>query len=121
MVKTKKIKLDKILTIAVGRDYGDSHTLNDIDWINFQQKLIKAIDKHGTCVGAATGRGVGSDDSRYGITEDTAIFIVLNPKYVNRLRKAIAALLPQYGQSSACFSLDMHHEPVFPTKTGWRA
>lgn len=114
------MKLDKVITIAIGRD-GRNGTLKSSTWLEFIRLTRTTISTHATLVAAATGAGVGSDDDRDGKPEETAVFVAVNPDNVSKLRSELASLLSRYGQSSACFALDTHHEPAWATATGERS
>lgn len=113
------MKLDKVLTIAIGRDNVDG-TLSDQEWSEFREGLLMTVKNYATVVAATDGPGIASDDDRAYQPEDSAVVVAINPKYVNRLRSKLAKLLIHYKQSSCAFALDSSHEPVFPTARGIR-
>lgn len=114
------MKLDKVLTIAIGRDNADG-TLSDQEWSEFQDGLLMTVKHYATVVASTEGPGIASDDDRAMQPEDSAVVVAINPKYVNRLRSRISKLLIHYGQSSCAFALDSSHQPVFPNAGGARS
>lgn len=115
------MQLDCVLTLAIGRNYGDNVPLSNRRWNNFQCKLREVVSKQATVVGFSSGNGVGSDEGRNGEEEETAILVAINPKDVTVLRASVAQVIKHYQQSSAAFAIDNAHEPVFATKDGTRA
>jgi hypothetical protein len=111
--------LDRVLTIAIGRD-GQNGTLSRGKWLSFRRQCKQIAGKYATVVAFTKGAGIGSDDDRDGVPEDSAVLVCINPVDVDQLRQELAHLLPQYGQSSAAFAVDAAHEPVFATNDGRR-
>lgn len=114
--------LDSVLTVAIGRNCSDGSALWDDDWSSFQERVKVLLSEYGTVVAAAVGHGVGSDGVNDSQAEETAVFVVVNAyKFLTSgLRPMLAALLREYGQTSACFAYDLYHEPVFNTVDGGR-
>lgn len=117
------MKLDSVLTVAIGDATQDGY-LSATEWADFQDDMRTVLDKFGTVVAQALGKGVRSDDcvdeGEDHETESTCVFIVINHRPNDGIRAHVAQVLMQYGQSSACFAIDRAHEPVFGTKTGQR-
>lgn len=113
--------LDKVLTLAIGRNNSKGEVLPEGKWTEFQQRARAILSEEGLVVAHAIGEAKGSDGVNEGAEEDTAVIVVINPKDAQKARTRLAALLPEYGQSSAAFAYDAEHEPVFPTATGFRA
>lgn len=112
--------LDSVLTIAIGDVTSEGVRLSPTDWAAFQGEVLNAIAaSDGTLVAHAVGNGLTSDQPEQ-VLEATAVFLVVNCDNPGSLRKALARILPAYGQGSACFAFQMAHEPVFATTTGFR-
>lgn len=112
--------LDKVLTVAVGRNQSDGSELPDNRWQEFRSKVKSALEQQGIVVAVTSGGGIGSDGLNDGSDEESAVFVTINPKSAEEARKSLAELLPEYGQGSACFAYDQSHEPVFATENGYR-
>lgn len=110
---------DSVLTIAIGRNNSEGE-LSVESWGSFRTEIRDLLDKYATLVANTSGRGVASDEDREGKPEDSAVFVAINPKRVNYLRKSVAHVLERYKQTSAAFSLDTSHEPCFATPNGLR-
>jgi hypothetical protein len=113
--------LDKVLTVAIGRNTSAGQAMPRSKWQQFQARAKAALAQEGLVVAHAIGDATGSDGVNEGADEDTAVIVCINPRNVERARQSLATLLPQYGQSSAAFAYDSGHEPVFPTQNGYRA
>jgi hypothetical protein len=112
---------DSILTVAVGRRRAsDGRLLSERAWHQFVDDLEAILGRHGTIVASVEGVGVGSDGVNAKKSEDSHAYIVANPEKLENLRQKVAKVLQAYDQSSACFSLDLSHEPVFTTEDGYR-
>jgi hypothetical protein len=111
--------LDKVLTIAIGRNSSQG-PLKALDWTIFQQAVYSTVSRYATIVAAASGSGVGSDDNRFNEPEETYVVVAINPASKRKLRYDLAKLLKEYGQSSACFALDNSHRPAWSTASGRR-
>lgn len=112
--------LDKVLTLAIGRNTQDGTPLSDYKWRKFQTQARGVLSEYATVVAHTRGRGVGSDDDNNGKPEQSAIIVAINPRDAQKARERLAQLLPEYGQGSAAFSYDEAHEPVFATSDGFR-
>lgn len=117
------VDLDSVLTIAIGRNNSNGQPLNDARWEEFQDsiKQLFTIDRTGIVVAHTTGGGVGSDGVNEMASEESAVFVAINVNDATTMRQRLARVLKHYGQSSACFALDLAHEPVFTTENGYRA
>lgn len=115
---------DTVLTVAIGRNDGfNGGELAEPRWALFQLVVGDLLAQYGTIVcHATTDKGaVASDGIGAGQAEDSAVFIVINPTDVEALRVELAPILAEFGQVTACFSIDRDHEPVFSTTTdGYR-
>lgn len=115
------MKLDTVLTVAIGDRDTDGQRLSPTEWVDFQNDMLTELKRYGTVVAHAEGDGVGSDGPNEAVDEATAVFIVINPRYVLTLRRCVADVARAYGQSSVCFAIDQAHEPVFTaTRNGSR-
>lgn len=112
--------LDKVLTLAIGRNNSSGKALPENKWQEFQERAHSVLAKQGYVVAHAVGEAKGSDGVNEGAEEDTAVIVVINPRDAQKARTELAKLLPEYGQSSAAFAYDSSHEPVFPTENGYR-
>jgi hypothetical protein len=112
------ITLDSVLTVAVGRNQANGKPLSDEAWTQFQTEVALELQLRGTVVGHGTGNGVGTDGLNDGQGEENAIWLALVEVHkLAPLRKALAAIIGRYGQSTAAFSYDLAHEPVFSSTT----
>ena len=116
------VELDTVLTVAIGRNLADGTPMDDERWSLFQWSVRHLLDAHGTVVcHALSVAAVGSDGVNDGAEEDSAVFIVVNPADEQLLRRRLGDELTGFGQTSACFSVDHFHEPVFAgTTDGYR-
>jgi len=114
------MKLDTVLTIAVGRNDQDGNTMGTADWAAFQDSLAILVGTFGTIVANTTGDAIGSDGVNEGQDEDTNVIVAINVTDVDSLRRLVAGMLFARNCSSACFAFDGAHEPVFATASGFR-
>lgn len=117
------IQLDSVLTIAIGRNLSDGTPMTDVHWARFQAQVVDAVDTAGGTIvcHAVTDDAVGSDGVNDGEAEQSAVFVVINVRWLGYLRRRLSAILADHGQTSACFAFDMGHEPVFAgTTDGYR-
>lgn len=115
------MKLDSVLTIAIGRNGSDNKPMWVGDWDSFKYDVKKCVNTSGTIVFTGNSdSAIGSDGANEGQEEDSYAIIVINIDNINELRANIAGILVKYGQGSACFALDKAHEPAFSTITGNR-
>jgi hypothetical protein len=118
-----QVELDTVLTVAIGRNGADGQPMSDPQWSRFQTETASRIQGNGAKVvcHALSVAAVGSDGSNDGQDEESAVFVAINPTDELELRRQLGTLLARFGQSSACFSLDHFHEPVFAgTTDGYR-
>lgn len=113
--------LDSVLTVAIGRNGSEGLPLSNEKWSEFRNRVSKTLKGYGLVVANTLGGGIGSDGVNELESEESAVFVVINPKEVESLRVEVAKILPDYEQGSACFSFDSQHEPVFATENGYRA
>ena len=115
---------DTVLTVAIGRNDGvNGGELAEPRWALFQLVVGDILSQYGTIVcHATTDKGaVASDGIGAGEAEDSAVFIVINPTDIETLRVELVPVLAEFGQITACFSIDRDHEPVFSTTSdGYR-
>jgi hypothetical protein len=114
------MQLDSVVTVAIGRNSKDGKPLTSRRWANFQNRVKMTLSELALVVAHTQGAGVGSDGVNESEAEDSAVLVAINPKDKELLRQRLAKLLPRYGQTSAAFAIDASHEPVFPTKDGYR-
>ena len=114
------MKLDQVLTVAIGDLDSEGIKLTPTEWSDFRSDVRQVLDTYGDVVAEVEGLGIGSDGLNEGQVEATAVYIVVNPERIDRLRAHLAQVIDAYGQSSACFALDQAHEPVFNTPSGYR-
>lgn len=112
--------LDRVLTVAIGRNNSEGVPLSNRRWRSFQNKVSFTLGRYGNVVAKTNGGGVGSDGVNDGSEEESAIFLAINVSDIDAVRERIAQILPQFGQGSACFAIDREHEPVFATTNGYR-
>lgn len=120
-----QVTLDTVLTVAVGRNGADGAPMSGSDWEIFRSNLRTVLsdsDTGGLVVCEALSvQAVGSDGVNEGADEESAVFIVVNPADEATVRLAVRDELQLFGQTSACFSVDHLHEPVFAgTRDGYR-
>lgn len=117
------MNLDTVLTLAIGRNNSNGQPLNNERWLEFQSQIKTLVnaDRSAIMVAHTIGGGVGSDGVNENEDEESAVFVIINAFSVTKMRERLARVLKHYGQSSACFALDMAHEPVFATNDGYRA
>ena len=115
------MKLDKVLTIAIGRNDANGEPLSGAQWLDFCSRLDEIVAAHGTIVFAGSSDyAIGSDGANDGEQEESYALIAINPEDVRGLREDIASLLWVNRQTSAAFALDSTHEPVWYTIGGDR-
>lgn len=117
------IQLDSVLTIAIGRNLPDGKPMSDDHWAQFQFEVATEIDRSGGTLvcHARSDFAVGSDGANDGAEEESAVFLVVNVARLDALRRELSGVIADYGQTSACFSFDLAHEPVFAgTTDGYR-
>lgn len=118
------MKLDSVLTVAIGDIDTDGNKLTPTEWSDFRSDMRQVLETYGTVVAEATGDGVRSDDcvdeGDDHELEGTCVFIVINHEQNMGIRSHVAQVIRAYGQSSCCFAIDRAHEPVFATRTGNR-
>lgn len=115
------MKLDTVLTVAIGDMDSKGQKLTPTEWSDFRSDMRQVLDQYGTVVAEAVGDGVGSDGDNEGVTESTCVFIVINAHVTgHNVRAHVAQVIRAYGQTSACFAFDRAHEPVFNTRDGNR-
>jgi len=115
------MKLDKVLTIAIGRNDANGIALSDSQWADFTARLDEIVAAHATVV--FTGHSdyaIGSDGANDSEQEESYAIIAINPEDTVGLRADVASLLWVNRQTSACFALDGAHEPVWYTIGGDR-
>lgn len=114
--------LDTVITVAIGRNDASGRPLKGSTWSRFQREVRELLASSGTVVAHVAGAdGVGSDGVNDGQAEETALFIVVNPKNELGVRRALSSILGRYGQYSAAFAVDHYHEPCFAgTTDGFR-
>ncbi len=114
-------QLDSVLTVAIGRNRQDGSPLSEQRWGEFKATVAGHLRHAGTIVGFGEGKGTGSDGVNEGEVEENAIFLALvDADQLAGLRVLMAATLRRFNQTSAAFSFDLAHEPVFNTPNGWR-
>jgi hypothetical protein len=104
---------DKVLTVAIGRNYGKNQQLTAGQWQGFRNKTKNLIQKHAKIVAVTHGRGIASDGTRRNKVENTFVIVAINPQKVKKLRNEFVGVLRHYHQYSGAFSLDRKHTPVF--------
>lgn len=117
-----QVTLDAVLTVAIGRNGADGTPMSDHDWELFQRSVKCTLNVYGTVVcHALSVSAVGSDGLNDGQDEESAVFIAVNVDDEELVRKLIGQKLARFEQTSACFSVDHYHEPVFAgTTDGYR-
>lgn len=114
------MKLDSVLTVAIGDMDWAGRRLDSEMFTFFQDEVKDLLSEYGTVVAHATGDGIGSDGDNEGEAEGTAVFVAINVVRITELRADLSAILRRFGQTSACFAFDGAHEPCFNTADGTR-
>jgi hypothetical protein len=114
------MELDKVLTVAIGRNNAQNVPMSDSQWDNFILRIGDIMESATTVVFAGYGNAIQSDCLHAGQHEESYAIIGINPTNVRELRADIASLIWSYDQTSAAFALDAAHEPVFDTVGGSR-
>ena len=101
--------LDQVLTITVSRHTIKGNLLPD-SWNRFKDDTADAILRNG-------GRVVfcGSDQTN----SEQAYIVDVTYCSVERIRHDIAEVLQHYSQDNGVFSVDLMHEPVASTSSGY--
>jgi hypothetical protein len=115
------MNLDKVVTIAIGRNISDGTPMTNNNWLDMQIQLIELVTRYAEIVFRGEGSAVGSDGRNDGQYERSFVVIAINPKGgPNGLRLGVADLLVEFDQRSAAYSVDESHEPVWSTHNGKR-
>ena len=120
------MKLDQVVTVAIGRMDRNGNNLPLSSWTDVRDWVKDDCDANkywwgGTIVAEGDIRGVTSDQDTQS-HEDSYVVLVVNVEDVDRLRKEIALSIGAFKLTSACYAVDSTHEPVFSdTHDGRRA
>ncbi len=106
-------KYDKVVTIAIGRNYGKNKSLTRGQWSGFKSKTKNLLNSHAQIVAATHGRGIGSDNEQNGKPENTFVLVAVNPVKIKQFQTQFKNLLSHYHQTSAAFAIDKKHKPIF--------
>ena len=118
---------DTVTTLIIGRIDRDGTNMPQVRWDMLRDRCNEILNEHSVTVvtRAMNADGVTSDQPN-AQTEDCAVWVLL-PSWDHlsgegfNLRRNIGALLFAYNLSTACFSTDWSHEPVFSnTYDGYR-
>ena len=112
---------DRVTTIALGDLRGDGSRIPADRFEAIADKIARKAEAYGGTVYAVTyGEGIGSDGDNLGEAERSAVILVGNVENETALRLYVARALRASGMTSAAYSTDADHEPVFDTPTGER-
>ncbi len=119
MDRNSEFNLDEVTTIAIGNMDSDGNFVSDWDWFAAQSHVVRIAEDYGMVVAVTEGPGLTSDQPGVEV-EDSFVCVVINVTNQDKMREDIAYMLSRFDMSSAAYSTDYAHEPVFNTPSGWR-
>ena len=112
---------DRVLTIAIGDLTTYGYAMDRARFYALAGDIASEVHEFGGDVYALTyGDAFGSDGINAGELEHSAVILCGNVTDERGLRQSVARRLVAHDLSSACFSVDSAHEPVFATHNGAR-